>query len=73
MKKFSLFVAVVFGLSFFTIPKAANAAWVYDPNTFNYFSNVCRNGFYWQFVSWNYVGTDCYMPGWGLYGRRVAE
>ncbi len=44
MKKFSLFVAVVFGLSFFTIPKAANAAWVYDPNTFTYSSNVCRNG-----------------------------
>ena len=73
MKKFSLFVAVVFGLSFFTIPKAATAAWVYDPNIFSYSSNICRNGYYWQFVHWGYVGTDCYMPMWNGWGKRVIE
>ena len=26
-----------------------------------------------QIVTWNYIGTDCYMPGWGLWGKRVAE
>lgn len=54
-----------------TIVNPTQAAWSHDG--YGYTSNVCRNGYYWQFVSWNYVGTDCYMPGWGLYGRRVAE
>ncbi len=26
-----------------------------------------------QFVHWNYVGTDCYMPMWNGWGKRVIE
>ena len=73
MKMLIVSAAIIVGLFFTMVPKAANAAWVYDPNTFTYSSNVCRNGFYWQFVHWNYVGTDCYMPMWNGWGKRVIE
>lgn len=54
-----------------TVATPAQAAWSHDG--YGYTSNVCRSGPYWQFVPWNYTGTDCYMPGWGLWGKRVAE
>lgn len=50
----------------------SNAAWRYDYNGYA-ISNICRTGFYWQIVPWHYVGSDCYMPLWGLWGQRVTE
>ena len=51
--------------------KKANAAWSHDG--YGYTSNFCRSGPYYQYVSWNYVGTDCYMPLWNLFGKRTPE
>lgn len=50
----------------------AEAAWVRNADGY-YISNVCRYGAYWQTVPWYYIGSECYMPGWGLWGVRVAE
>jgi hypothetical protein len=72
MKK-SIFASILLAFSLLTPVAVTNthAAWNHDG--YGYVSNVCRSGPYWQFVPWNYVGTDCYMPGWGLWGKRVAE
>ena len=40
MKTLILSAAIIVGLFFIMIPKAASAAWVYDPNTFVYSSRV---------------------------------
>ena len=26
-----------------------------------------------QIVPYHYVGTDCYMAGWGVWGKRTME
>lgn len=72
MKK-SIFASILLAFTLFTSTAVTNtnAAWSHDG--YGYTSNVCRNGPYWQYVTWNYIGTDCYMPGWGLWGKRVAE
>lgn len=49
----------------------AKAGWYHDG--YGYVSNVCRNGYYWQYVPYNYTGTKCYMSMHGMYGYRVAE
>lgn len=66
MKKLLLSTAL-----FISLTGSANSAWHWDG--YGYVSNICRAGPYWQIVPWNYVGTSCYMPGWNLYGKRVAE
>ncbi len=48
------------------------SAWMTDSYG-RYHSNFCRAGMYWQIVPWNLAGTDCYMPGHGLWGKRVLE
>lgn len=69
MKKIALILLILF--STLASTKVANAAWSHDG--YGYTSNICRYGPYWQVVPWNYVGTDCYMPGWAVWGKRVAE
>lgn len=66
MKK--LILVLIFSLLTST---SAFSAWYYDGYSFS--SNICRNGSYWQVVHWNYVGTDCYMPMWNGWGKRVIE
>ncbi len=60
---------MILSTSFLSIP--TQGAWNFDGQYYS--SNVCRNGAYWQFVTWNYTGTSCYMPMHDLYGKRVAE
>ena len=73
MKKLflSMFVAFITFFSLTTVSTLANAHWYHDG--YGYVSNVCRAGAMWQYVPYNYVGTNCYMPGWGVWGKRVAE
>lgn len=63
--------AAIIATSASLTPIAANAAWHYDG--YAYSSNFCRNGAYWQLVTWNLTGTSCYMPMHGLWGTRTAE
>lgn len=70
MKKIKLLIASVVLFSSVNVP-SATAAWNHDG--YGYVSNFCRNGYYWQIVSWDYTGTNCYMPMHGLWGKRVAE
>ena len=57
---------------FLALSGHAYSAWNIDPNGL-FHSNFCRAGYYWQIVSWNLTGTDCYMPMHGIWGRRVQE
>lgn len=73
MKKSILltFISLFTLLSSLLVTPLANAYWYYDG--YGYVSNVCRYGGMWQTVSYHYVGTDCYMSGWGVWGKRTAE
>ena len=73
MKKLflSMFVAFITFFSLTTIPTLANAHWYHDG--YGYVSNVCRAGGMWQVVPYDYIDTSCFMPGWGVWGKRVAE
>ena len=67
-----ILVITIFAFMFlFFSCKDTKAAWSHDG--FGYTSNFCRSGPYYQYVSWNYVGTDCYMPLWNLFGKRTPE
>ena len=73
MKK-SIFASILLAFTLFTssaVFTLANAYWYHDG--YGYVSNVCRAGAMWQYVPYNYVGTNCYMPGWGVWGKRVPE
>ena len=69
--KILVIMIFTFMVTLFFSYKGAHAAWSHDG--FGYTSNFCRSGPYYQYVSWNYVGTDCYMSAWNLYGKRTAE
>lgn len=71
MKYFKFILASIMMMSLSTVVTPVNAAWNHDG--YGYVSNFCRAGYYWQFVPWDYVGTSCYMPMHGLWGKRVAE
>lgn len=67
MKK--LLLTIFISLTF--LSGTANAHWFNDG--YGYVSNVCRAGAMWQVVPYHYIGTDCYMPGWGIWGKRTME
>lgn len=65
MKKITIAIALLFSSI------TANAAWWSDGSIM--YSNVCRQGLYWQYTTWAPVGTSCYMPMINSYGYRTAE
>lgn len=73
MKKqiLSIFIALTAFLSLTAVTATAHAHWFHDG--YGYVSNICRNGGMFQVVPYNYVGTNCYMPGWGVWGKRTME
>ena len=73
MKKqiLSIFIALTAFLSLTAVTATAYAHWFHDG--YGYVSNICRNGAMFQVVPYNYVNTNCYMPGWDVWGKRTME
>ena len=67
MKKLLLILC----LSLTFLSTATSAHWFNDG--YGYVSNICRSGAMFQIVPYNYVNTNCYMAGWGVWGKRTME
>ena len=74
MKQIKIFtLPFIITLTILFLSKEVRAHWYNDG--YGYVSNICRSydNMYWQVVPYHYVDTKCYMPGWGVYGRRTLE
>lgn len=72
MKKLMLSLALLGATATPLAMTNANAMWTRDYQGY-FVSNICRNGMYWQVVPWGFVGSECYLPAFGIWGKHVAE